>query len=563
MEPVDPDVEARVLAWMRDDPDPEGRAALAALLSGSSGGTGPERSTALGPPPRFGTSGVRGRFGPGPGCVNTVTARRLAAGVVEVLGSSPTVVVGGDARHGSAEMVAAVAAVVRAAGGQAVVAADPTPTPLLAFAVRHLGADAGVVVTASHNPAPDNGVKVYGPDGLQVVAPTDEAIAAALARPLPGHLRDRSPGGRAAPLPPEVTEAYRAMAGGLVAPDAPRRTRVVLTSLHGCAGTLARDVLVTAGFEVLEVESQARPDPDFPTVPAPNPEAPGVLSAAIHLATTVAADLVLAHDPDGDRLAVAVPLRDDPTAWRPLSGNEVGALLCDDLCARRTSGGRVGDRPGVVSTTVVSTALIGRIAAAHGCRLVVTPTGFKWIMRASLDPSTCVVFGFEEALGYAVTDAVRDKDGITAGLVVADLADRLGPGGLLRRLDELAEQHGRHVTTTVHHRFADADGPTAPAAAMDRLRGDPPHELAGERVVAVVDHADDAIPSDLVELRTSSGATVRVRPSGTEPILKVYAEVVTERGAVPGATPDAGERRLGALIDALSPWVRGPRAGHG
>lgn len=325
------------------------------------------------------------------------------------------------------------------------------------------------------------------------------------------------------------------MAATLV-PAARRRTTIVHTSLHGVAGSLAGDVLADAGFAVVPVPSQADPHPDFPTVTHPNPEDPAALVAALALAEARGADLVLAHDPDGDRLAVAVP---EAGRWRVLSGNEVGALLCDLMCETVRS-----DLPRVVASTLVSTALVARIAAHHGVRHVVTPTGFKWVMRASLDPSTCFVFGFEEALGYAVTDAVRDKDGITAGLVVADLVDRLGPGGAVARLEELADRHGRHVTRTVHRSFTGPDAAAERARSMARLRDDPPRSLGGDAVEVVVDHLGDPVPTDMVELRLASGATVKVRPSGTEPKVKAYVEVVV-------ADPVEAEQVLDRLVAAL------------
>jgi phosphomannomutase len=523
-------------AWALDDPDPVTRAALEA--SSGAGGALPPGAGA--PVLRFGTSGLRGPLGPGPSRVNRVTARRLTVGLLGTLGPDPLVVVGGDARHGSDEMVADVVDVVIASGGRVVRATEPCPTPLLAFAVRHLGADAAVVVTASHNPATDNGLKVYSAEGIQVIPPVDQEIAAALAEPLSPHLRaalERGPRASGDPLPDEVRDAYRSMAAGLV-PAAVRRTTIVHTSLHGVAGRLAGDVLADAGFAVVPVPSQAAPHPDFPTVTHPNPEDPAALAAALALAEAREADLVLAHDPDGDRLAVAVP---DDGRWRVLSGNEVGALLCDLMCETVRS-----DLPRVVASTLVSTALVARIAAHHGVRHVRTPTGFKWVMRASLDPGTRFVFGFEEALGYAVTDAVRDKDGITAGLVVADLVDRLGPGGAVARLDELAARHGRHTTRTLHRSFTGPGAAAERAMAMTWLRDDPPPSLGGDTVEGVVDHLADAVPTDMVELRLASGATVKVRPSGTEPTVKVYLEVVV---ADPGEAEQALDRLVAALPD--------------
>lgn len=540
------DLRARVRAWLDDDPDPGTRAELIALLALDEDGPLRER---FGDRLTFGTAGIRGPLGAGPSRMNRALVRRVAAGLAAHLlaadGASATsrgVVIGRDARHQSDEFALDVATVLGGAGIPALLLPGPCPTPLLAFAVRHLGCASGVMVTASHNPPEDNGLKVYGADGAQIVSPTDAEISVAIDAvgatldiplvvgddPLVRHLDD------------EVLDAYLDAAAALVAPG-PRGLRLVHTAMHGVATPYLQRLFDRVGLEPpTSVPDQAAPDPDFSTVPFPNPEEPGALDRALSEARRVGADAVIAHDPDADRLAVAVR---EATGWRALTGDELGALLADHLLA----GGDGEDR--LVVRSIVSSTLLDRIAAAHGATAATTLTGFKWIVRAAADhPGTRFTFGYEEALGYAVTDLVRDKDGLTAALVFTDLLGslRAAGGSVPQRLEALARTHGLHATRTWSVRVTTPDAQDRIATAVRRVVDDPPSSLAGTAVVGVDRPADD-----VVVLRLEGGARVVVRPSGTEPKVKCYLQVVVEEIA-PGAAGWQAARAAGeAGLDAL------------
>ncbi|MGE0795285.1 MAG: phospho-sugar mutase, partial [Acidimicrobiia bacterium] len=432
-------------------------------------------------------------------------------------------------RHGSAEMAADTAAVLAGAGLQVQVFERPVPTPVLAFAVRHLGAAAGVVITASHNPPSDNGYKLYLADGAQIVAPVDGEVAAAIDAVGPVADIPLSGDGVAA-SGDEVPDAYLAGVVGLLRPGGPRDVRLVHTALHGVGTATVQAAFDRAGFPApVVVPAQAEPDPDFPTVAFPNPEEPGALDLALALARAEGADAVLANDPDADRLAVAVP---DPSAvggWRQLTGDEVGALLADHLLRRRAAAGPDGSTPGdTLVTTVVSSRLLAAQAAAAGVRYAESLTGFKWVVRAPGEGHS-LLFGYEEALGYCVGGLVRDKDGIGAALVAAELLAELKAAGssVPERLDELAVRFGLHVTGQRSVRVEGADWLARVEQVMAGLRAAPPAELAGRTVRAFVDlSAGGALPpADVVVLELAGGRVV-VRPSGTEPKLKAYAEVV-------------------------------------
>ena len=529
----------RARAWRDADPDPDTRAELDRLLSGGDVGTLADMFAA---DLEFGTAGLRGRLGPGPNRMNRAVVIRTAAGLMEYLslrigssriGSSrigrPRVVVGYDARRKSDAFARDTCGVVTAAGAEALLLPGPLPTPVLAFAVRHLEADAGVMVTASHNPAADNGYKVYlggraaepAGRGAQIVPPADAQISAAIAAAPPASDVPRSEGWRV--LGPDLLDRYLHAAASTARPG-PRELSVVLTSLHGVGGPSAVAALALAGFSAPHVVAeQARPDPAFPTLSFPNPEEPGALDLALAMARETGADLVIANDPDADRCAVAVP---DPGAsggWRQLSGDQVGGLLGEHLLARGVPA-LVDGVPPAVACSVVSSQLLGRIAAAHGVRHAETLTGFKWISRP---PG--LVFGYEEAIGYCVApDVVRDKDGISAAVLVCDLAARMRAGGrtLLDAWDDLERAHGVHATDALSLRVDDV---ALIAAAMRRLRADPPLTLGGAEVTSRQDLLDDGgglPPTDGLRYRTADGVRVVVRPSGTEPKLKCYLESV-------------------------------------
>ncbi len=566
------DLAGRVRNWIADDPDPETRHELAALADRADQddvAAVDDLAERFAGTLEFGTAGLRGALGGGPNRMNLAVVLRAAAGIVAWLretagpeGPGRGVAICFDARHRSGDFAAATAEVLAAAGIRALILPGPLPTPVLAFAVRHLGAAAGVMVTASHNPPEDNGYKVYDGTGRQIVAPTDSMIAAAM----DGVVRV-SDVARTGPEDPDilrlddaVVAAYVAGAAAVgVVPEA-RSVRVAHTSMHGVGAATLRRVFEAAGFAPpMEVPEQAEPDPDFPTVAFPNPEEPGALDLGLALAAQAGADVLLANDPDADRLGVAVPdpgrgPADRPEGWRVLRGDEIGALLAHHLLAHG------GIAPGaVLATTIVSSTLLGRMAAAADVAYAETLTGFKWISRAA-DPDGEVGFGYEEALGFCVGSLVGDKDGISAAVVFAEAvaAASLRDRSVLDTLDDLALAHGVHATGQWSARVAGADGMARLAEAMAGLRTDPPTVLAGRGVRSVIDLAtpDPArgVPASDVLVFHFDGARVVVRPSGTEPKLKCYVEVV-EPVDGPADLPAArgrAEISLAQLTDAIA-----------
>ena len=533
-------------AWLADDPDPRTRAELGSLLEAAAGGDEGavadlvDRFSGF---LEFGTAGLRGAMGAGPHRMNRAVVIRAAAGLaaylrVEGVRREPMVVIGYDARHDSDVFARDTAAVVVAAGGRASILPRPLPTPLLAFAIRHLGADAGVMVTASHNPAQDNGYKVYLGDGSQIVPPTDAQIAAHIAAVTSVADVPLTDDGWET-LGDDLQDNYLDAVCRVVADDSPRHLAVVHTSLHGVGDDTLVRAFVGAGFAAPQtVPSQSRPDADFPTVRFPNPEEPGAIDAALDLARAVHPDLVIANDPDADRLAAAVfvPAQGD---WRMLRGDEVGALLGAHLIARGITKG------GVLASSVVSSRLLAAMAATAGLAHEETLTGFKWIARV---PG--LAYGYEEALGYCVAPGiVRDKDGISAALVLAELAATLKARGLtlLDLLDDLAVAHGVHATDSFAVRVTDVD---RIATVMARLRGTPPASVAGTDVTRFDDLArgDGGLPpTDGLRFFLADGSRVIVRPSGTEPKIKVYLEVIEPALAALSSARHTAAERLAAI----------------
>jgi phosphomannomutase len=526
-----------VREWIAADPDSTSRAELEALLAA---GDDDALASRFAGRLTFGTAGLRGALGAGPNRMNVAVVRAASAGLAHWIRAAGLeargVVVGFDHRHLSDVFARDTAGVLAAAGIPVRLASRPWPTPVTAYAVRDLGAAAGVMVTASHNPAADNGYKVYDGTGSQIVPPVDAEISAAIAAAGPANAIAYAPDSdRIEPLGDEALDAYLDTAAAVVTAGGPRDLRVVYTPVHGVGLDVFRALWERASFPPpIVVEAQAKPDPDFPTAPFPNPEEPGVLDLALDLARRHRADLVLANDPDADRLAVAVPTA---AGWRVLTGDEIGALLGSHMLAT-TSG---DDR--VVARSVVSSRLLDRIATAAGVPARATLTGFKWISRAGDTDGRRLVFGYEEALGYAVTPRVRDKDGLTAALAIADLAAR---GSLADALDALADAHGLYATSQWSMRFADAAGA---AAFTARLRATMPAKLGGINVDRAIDYAagvEGLPPADLLGFELTDGSRVLVRPSGTEPKAKCYFEVVVAR-----TEPRRARDRLATLRTAL------------
>jgi phosphomannomutase len=583
---------ATALAWREADPDPETRAELDQLLgAGDAVDAAAELRGRFEGALAFGTAGIRAAMGAGPMRMNRVVAGRVAAGLARYIAATDPaaatagVVIGYDGRAKSDLFAADVARILSRAGVSVSMLPGPLPTPVLAFSVRHLRAAYGVMVTASHNPRQDNGIKVYVRDGGQLLSPADADIASCIDAVDPLRLpAGWAEGPFAFASADESVSAYitavaadgrqPVAADGVPTADGGRLTagrglKVVHTALHGVGDATLRAVLASAGWPApVPVADQQHPDPAFPTVPYPNPEEPGVLDLAAATAQREGADLVLANDPDADRLAVMVP---GPEGWRMLTGDELGALLGDAVLTGLAggTGANPGGRPPIVATTVVSGSLLRRLAQAAGVRCVTTLTGFKWIARAG-GADGALVYGYEQALGYAVRpDLVADKDGISAALLVLQLAaEEAGQGrALADRLDDLALAHGVHVTRQRSLRADGAAGLARLADAVERVRKEPPHVLAG-RPVAVTDLLEGAEgvvdlaggraercpgqpipPANVLIWRVGGDARLMIRPSGTEPELKIYAEVVRpvrSRGELAGvrASADVGVEQL-------------------
>jgi phosphomannomutase len=558
VETVPADLLAAARAWAADDPDAVTRAELLGLADAAQAGdasAATELADAMSGMLEFGTAGLRGRLGGGTNRMNRAVVIRAAAGLtayLRTLDPEPFVVVGYDARHNSDVFAHDTCAVVVGMGGRAMVLPHPLPTPVLAYAIRHLGADAGVMVTASHNPPEDNGYKVYVGDGSQIVPPVDGLIAAeiaavesvaSVARPDDGwHTLDDS-----------VLESYLQDVRTVVASDTPREVTVVHTALHGVGSETVRQAFVAAGYPPpIPVASQAEPDPMFPTVSFPNPEEPGAMDAALELAEQTSPDVVIANDPDADRCAVAVP---GPGGWRMLRGDEVGALLGSHVLARGVAGGVLPDSPDCVfANSIVSSRQLAAMCRAAGVRHEETLTGFKWIGRV---PG--LRYGYEEALGYCVDPArVRDKDGVSAALLVAELVATLRVEGrsLVDRLDDLAREHGVYATDAFSVRVDDL---SLIGRIMQRLRATPLTSVAGVDVARADDLAlgDGGLPpTEGLRYYLADDSRIIVRPSGTEPKLKVYLEVVepvpTDDGAGSAtATLRAARERAAARLAGI------------
>ncbi len=494
----------------------------------------------------FGTAGLRGRVGPGPGCMNAALVRVATVAVAQFLKQQERplddrpVVLGYDARLSSRAFAVQAAGVLTAAGIAVRYFEAPVPTPLVAYALRWYRGSAGIVITASHNPRDDNGYKLYASNGIQIVSPADEQIAALMARaaaprdiPFRAGVLDGMVDGACA-VQSSVFDDYFSQLQRLRPSHAPRRDlAMVYTPLHGVGGDSVQRALSQAGFcNLAVVPEQVKPDGTFPTTPNPNPERPGVLDLARGQAERDGATLVLANDPDADRLAACARTPDGEV--RALTGNQLGVLLTEYLLSADAD-----PASGLVVRSIVSTPMVDVIASAYGASAETTLTGFKWLWNAALEITSTQrkhpVIAFEEALGYSIGDVVRDKDGVSAALVCAELAAALDASGssLFAHLERLFRRFGLWVSVQLPVRREPPDGLGEIAQAFERLANSPPTAVCGRDVVGVTDYRSGAATrprwlgaAPLLELAFSCGGRALVRPSGTEPLLKFYVDLV-------------------------------------
>ena len=560
-------------AWLAEDPDPTTADELRTLLAACDAGDPAaikdlaERFTGS---LEFGTAGLRGVLGAGPQRMNRVLVRKVCAGVAAyLLANVPDarrrgVVIGHDARHNSREFAEDTARILGGAGITSYLAHRPWPTPTTAWAVTEKNACAGVMVTASHNPAEYNGYKVYWGNGAQIIPPHDTGIAAEIAKigrsdqlAMPS-LDELRRAGTVVDLTEALHDEYLGKIVALrVRPEVDgSRLVIAFTAMHGVGARSVEPGLARAGFANVHTEpSQREPDPEFPTVAFPNPEEKGAMDRVLALAAKVAADLVLANDPDADRLCIAVPDPSAPGGYRALTGDQTGALLADYLLAAGPADRRM------VATTVVSSQLLGFLAKQAGADYRETLTGFKWIGNAALEYERTqggrFVMGYEEALGYSVGPLVRDKDGVSAAIVFAELTawNRARGKTVLEHLDDIYRKVGLFVTEQVSITKPGSAGLAQIREAMKRFRSSPPQELAGHAIDQVVDlsRGEGGLPpSDVLVFKLAGGRRVIMRPSGTEPKLKSYYEVRVEvaTGEPIAAARSRGLTELASLRDA-------------
>lgn len=534
-------------AWLAQDPDPATRDELSTLIKNNDD----ELIDCFASRLQFGTAGLRGKLGPGPNRMNRVVVMQAAAGLAAYITqhhpNEASIVIGYDARHNSDVFAADTAAIMQGAGINALVLPRALPTPVLAYAIKHLGASAGVMVTASHNPPQDNGYKVYLGDGCQIVPPADADIAHEIERVAKTmSVLDIPTDDEWVTLGDDVLEDYIVRTISLITDEQRANNKnitTVITPMHGVGGQTLHKVLEQAGFPApIHVTEQFEPDPQFPTVAFPNPEEPGAMDLALAQATEHQPDLVIANDPDADRCAIAIPTDE---GFRMLSGDEVGWLL--GWWATQ----QVSDRT-TLAQSIVSGTMLKSIAEAAGLDYEHTLTGFKWIGRIPT-----LRFGYEEALGYCVDpEAVSDKDGISAALFVATMAAHLKANNqtLQDQLDQLATNHGVHATRQVSVRVIDLARITD---VMATLRNEPPTSIGGLEVARFIDLevGTDLPPTDGLLFELVGNARVIIRPSGTEPKVKAYLQAVVPVTTDLASAREEASTQITALEDDVRTWL--------
>jgi phosphomannomutase len=507
-----------VTTWIEDDPDLKTAELLQHYLDTENDA---ELNSCFSGFLEFGTAGLRGALGPGPSRMNRAVVGRTAAGLVEFMKSRNlnSIVIGRDARYGSEDFTNDTAEIMAGAGFTTFVLPRPLPTPVLAFAVNELNVDVGVMVTASHNPAQDNGYKVYlggvvdgiNYRGSQIISPTDSTISKEIAGISALRTIPRSENWKI--VDEKIISEYVTRTAARV--KSVGNLKVVYTALHGVGTETLLSVFHKASFATpILVSAQAEPDPDFPTTSFPNPEEPGAIDLALDTARNFNADLVIANDPDADRCAIAI---NENGGWRMLRGDEVGAILGEYI-------GSVNPQ-GTFANSIVSSSILRKIATNYAINFQETLTGFKWLAKI---PD--LTFGYEEALGYCVdSKTVNDKDGISAGLLIAEIAANLARSGssLALYLDQIWLKYGYHATSQISLRVSDLGKINQ---IMDYFRNQRPAEIAGYRVLNFTDllTSDSGLPTtDGVRFWLGSDARIIIRPSGTESKIKCYIEVVS------------------------------------
>lgn len=559
----------RARSWIADDPDPATRQELEEVIeSGDTADLESRMNTVL----EFGTAGIRGEVGAGPGRMNRAVVIRTTHGLARFLSGVEgshglRVVLGFDARPSSRQFAEDAAGVLGAAGISVVYFPEVTPTPLVAYATKHLRADAGVVVTASHNPPADNGYKVYGSDASQIVPPVDTSIQSEI-EASPGaadvpRIADAFAGSSEliVPVPDDIVDCYWEEVAATRSRSTGSDLSIVYTPIHGVGRETLFELMNRAGHTGVEaVPEQSEPDGKFPTVDFPNPEEPGALDLALELGDRRGADLVVANDPDADRLAIVVPAQDD---WRRLSGNEIGVLLGDYMLRHDPD-----PSTAVVASSIVSSPMLRSVAAGYGAHHESTLTGFKWIVRAGRavaeETGGRFIFGYEEALGYSVGSTVRDKDGMSAALLFTDLVADLHDVGetVLDRLHELWRRHGLWVSGQTALVRGGQEGEKAMRSAIERLATSAPDEVGGHIVTEATDYRRNAGQrrswlgeQALIELTLGEQGRILVRPSGTEPKLKIYVDLRREPGPDIEDTYTAMREDAEKTGDGLGEWL--------
>ena len=539
------EVAKQVLEWIENDPDTHDRATLQKLLSE---GNEVELRRRFDSPLKFGTAGLRGPVMAGPAGMNRFTVRRATQGVIRWLQEleidpSKGVVVGRDARHGSEAFNDEAVAVLLGAGVRVYEMISPLPTPYVAAAVKSLNAGAGIMITASHNPPNDNGYKLYASDGSQIIAPNDEMVEQFAREAITPVLGERT-SENLFDVPSVVIAKYQNHMLSRFSIKGGSSLRITYTPLHGVGGDAMMTLFRAAGYShVTVVSEQFAPDGNFPTLAFPNPEEPGALDLAIATADGVGSSLIIANDPDADRLGVAVK---DNEGWHILRGDEIGWLLGQKLLPDAAKLGQC------VATTIVSSTLLSKMAKAHSVKCATTLTGFKWIARGANDKE--LAFGYEEALGYGVDPSVGDKDGLSAALALCQIAHEAAQDGktLLDVLDKIESQYGVHSGAQISLRSDDLARITD---VMQHLRSNPPKTIAGMEVTGIVDFAngyEGLASADCLSYQLSGTDRVVVRPSGTEAKLKVYIEVVRDAGSDVAAARKVAKSVVNELGESIT-----------